>query len=188
VLYDVAGRGAWSGPALLAACRGGNLLAGVAFGVAAVPSLWVLGLPVVLLYASFVFVVSRLGRLEDAEDEAMIGQMPTFLLWTAAMLLLLAPVAARSGLHSERWPTEARTFASVLLVGLAALGIVRASRVRTWTRALVMRGMGVSLRRLLVFTAAVALTTGGTHAWIVAGLILAGFPISYALRGVFPPS
>jgi hypothetical protein len=49
--------------------------------------------------------------------------------------------------------------------------------------------MGMSLRRLLVFTAAATLLcVPQTRAWIVAGAILAGYPLSFALRRVFPPS
>lgn len=205
-LYDLAGRGAWSGPALLAACRGGNLLAGVGLGVAwdaatvhtgwlilepqlwgVARSRWLPAVAPVLLYAAYVFTVSRLGRLEDAPDERTLGRRPARLLITAGALLLLAPLAVRVG-RPGAFSLGPEVFAAALVAGFGAAGIVRASRVERWARGDVLRAMGVSLRRLLVLTAAVALAVGGADAWLVAGAILAGFPLAYALRGVFPPS
>ena len=206
-LYDVAGRGAWRGPALLAACRGGNLLAGVALGVAwtnhrvhmqwlsfepmlyGVPrSRWEPAVPVVLGYGAYVLVVSRLGRLEDAEDEHALAFRPRRLLWTAAALLAAAPLLARAWRFGGFEHARLELVAAVAVACAGAAGILRASRVERWTRGDVLRAMGVSLRRLLVLTAAVALAVGGADAWLVSGAILAGFPLAYALRGVFPPS
>ena len=206
-LYDLAGRGAWSGPALLAACRGGNLLAGVGLGVAwdppgvgaAWPAFeprlfgvarfrWEPAVAPALLYAAYVLTVSRLGRLEDAEDERGLEVRPRRLLWTAAALLAAAPLVARGGGVGGFASAPLETLAALGIAIAGAAGILRASRVARWTRGDVLRAMGVSLRRLLVLTAAVALAVGGRDAWLVAGAILAGFPLAYALRGVFPPS
>jgi ABC-type spermidine/putrescine transport system permease subunit I len=48
--------------------------------------------------------------------------------------------------------------------------------------------MGMGLRRLLVVTGSLALTQGGTIGVAVAACVLCGYPVSYALRRVFPPS
>ena len=52
--------------------------------------------------------------------------------------------------------------------------------------------MGAALRRLLIFSATCALVGaargGSADGWIVAAVILAGYPVSFALRRVFPPS
>jgi hypothetical protein len=61
-----------------------------------------------------------------------------------------------------------------------------------WTPALAGKATGMALRRLMVFTAAVALlsrtASEAPDAWIVAGAILAGFPVSAALRRAVPPT
>ena len=103
-------------------------------------------------------------------------------------MLVAAPLVARIGRPGGFAVARTETVVAVLLAAVAAIGIVRAARTDVWTRGLVLRAMGVCLRRLLVFTAAVALAVGGQDAWVVAVAVLAGFPISYALRGVFPPS
>ena len=68
---------------------------------------------------------------------------------------------------------------SLICVGRAEEGV-----------ALVERAMGSLLRRLLVFTAACALLglAWGPAPGIVAALALLGYPVSYGLRKVFPPS
>jgi hypothetical protein len=135
-----------------------------------------------------VFTVSRLGRLEDVDDARALGRKPSAFLRIAAGLLVAAPFAVEL---AQPAPWAGRTphwFGVVVLAGLAVGGPRAAARRTTWTRADVMRAMGMCLRRLLVFTALVALAVGGRDAWIVAGAILAGYPLSYALRGVFPPS
>ena len=93
--YDLVGRGPLRGPLLLAACRGGNLAVGAtAFGATGDSRLAVLAVPC-LLYAGYVFFVSRLGRLEDGEERALSGAPR----WLKAMGLALVaipflPVAA----------------------------------------------------------------------------------------------
>ena len=50
--------------------------------------------------------------------------------------------------------------------------------------------MGMALRRLMIFTAALALVLGGpaSGGWLAAILALGGFPLAVGLRRVFPPS
>ncbi|MEW6072294.1 MAG: UbiA family prenyltransferase, partial [Planctomycetota bacterium] len=78
--YDLAGRGAWRGPGLLAACRAGNLGTGLALGAihavggAPAPRALLVLFPPALLYSLYVFLVARLGRLEDAEDPRPLGR------------------------------------------------------------------------------------------------------------------
>ena len=59
---------------------------------------------------------------------------------------------------------------------------------RDWSSERIVRTMGLALRRLLVFTAATALVVGTLDSVLVAGVILLGYPVSFALRKVFPPS
>ena len=189
LLYDFVGRGC--GPSLLAACRGGNLALGLLAGWIAsgggallestvIDSLWV-----ALAYGLYVFVVSRLGRMEDGA--APIGERPRALLRVAGLLLALGP-AFTAPLGA---PLPARALA--LGLGVAgAFGLFRAaSQTNAFTRGDVERCMGLALRRLLVFTAAAAAVTWRTErldALVVAALILAGYPLSHALRRAFPPS
>lgn len=183
LLYDLAFRGAWLGPLLLAFCRGTNLTAGLLLGTGGRLGGLVLLPP--LLYAAYVFTVSRVARLEDADEIQRRSASPSWLLGIAALLLLLAPCAAL--LH----PLEslARPSAALLLAAAGALGLMRAAhRPGVWSSEDLTRATGFALRRLLVFTAAVALSAGGSSSWIVAGAILCGYPVSFALRGVFPPS
>ena len=100
-------------------------------------------------------------------------------------MLLAAPCAAL--LHPLESPL--RLIAALLLAISGALGLVHAARRSgVWSSDDLTRATGLGLRRLLVFTAAVALSAGGPASWIVAGAILCGYPVSFALRGVFPPS
>ena len=118
--YDFAGRGAWIGPALLAACRAGNL----AFGIL-LPT-WIAGrsagdnaawLGLALLYGGYVFFVSRLARLEDDEDPRPLGTRPARALTLATICLCLVPsvgvFAAAVDAHASRAPaaTAAATVA-----------------------------------------------------------------------------
>jgi 4-hydroxybenzoate polyprenyltransferase len=180
--YDLAGRGPWRGPLLLAACRGGNLALGpVALGAlgAATPAV-IYGCA---LYAAYVLTVSRLGRLEDGEDQEL-AYAPGLALLAAALLAL--PPALPATLPAAR-------AASALVAWSGAAGLfllVRRTR-GAWARASVMRAMGMALRRLLVLTAALTLC-----AWrppdpaplLVAAAILCGYPAAWGLRRVFPPS
>jgi len=183
LLYDLLLRGAWLGPGLLACCRGGNLAAGLVLGTGGILAGPTLIPPI--SYAAYVFTVSRLARLEDADLEHRRRANPALLLVIAAFVLVLAPCAGF--LH----PLESRErlWAALALAGAGAAGLIQAARhTGTWSGSDLTWATGLALRRLLVFTAAVALCAGGSAAWIVAGAILCGYPISYVLRGVFPPS
>lgn len=195
--YDFFGRGAWSGPLLLAACRAGNLGSGIAWTLSRDGALdpdspvW---MPCAL-YGLYVFFVSRLGRMEDAEDAEPVGDRPRALLVTLGVILC-APAAL-----SEH---TAGIFASLAAGGLAAYGLVAfAVRTSEWTRSLVERAMGLALRRMLVFDACVVLAWldvdqgrrglfgfegGNWQAPFVAVAILGGYPLARGLRKVFPPS
>lgn len=196
VLYDLAGRGPWTGPLLLAACRAGNLgvatllghqlAGGGAFPAeSAVP---------IALYGAYVFSIARLGRMEDGEaaiassDErarapwSAFTSAPSFWLWIAFGCL------AGSGLPPWNRAPDLNEYAPVLIGIGAAIGLGIEARREEWTRAQIIAAMGVALRRLLGFSAAVALLWGTPHAWIAAGAILACMPLSYFLRRLFPPS
>jgi 4-hydroxybenzoate polyprenyltransferase len=183
--YDFFGRGAWSGPLLLALCRAGNLGSGIFWVLRAresPPDPW-LWLPCVA-YGLYVLVVSRLGRMEDAEDAAPLGSRPSMLLVMAASCLFL-PLLVPQVLALER-------AAALALAVAAASGLVHAARRhRPWTRPLVEREMGACLRRLMVFAAIVALLRASREhadAWIAAAAILGGYALAHALRRLFPPT
>ncbi|HEV8113248.1 MAG TPA: UbiA family prenyltransferase [Planctomycetota bacterium] len=176
--YDLGLRGAWIGPLLLATCRAGNLSAGIAFGAGSEPT--VIALIPALVYGTYVFAVSTLGRLEDAPADVLRGSRPALHLFAAAAILAASPAAAG---------VSGRSLAAFVLSVWGAFGlVVLARRTTTWSSGEVTRATGAGLRRLLVFTAALALAAGGPAGPFVAAGILAGYPISYALRGVFPPS
>jgi 4-hydroxybenzoate polyprenyltransferase len=167
-IYDLAGRGPWTGPLLLGLCRAGNLLAGmIAFGEPTRE-----GTCLAAGYGVYVFLVSRLGRMEDG-DEAQIGTKPRALL-VGAGVCQLVPLA----------------------FGLAATAPVAAGllgwiglRTRSWSRASVLAAMGSALRLLLFYTASVAWAGGGPRGPLIGlGLLAAGYPIAWLLRQVFPPS
>jgi 4-hydroxybenzoate polyprenyltransferase len=206
MMYDVGRRGAWRGPLLLAACRAGNLSAGIAYGSAArggsaassdASDALATGdrfafAAIIVAYALYVFLVSRLGRLEDREGDEKLTRAPAMYLCGAACALLVpAAVMTKRVLDGElHLPREA----GVALAGAAFVAVwgagplaVRALKTREWSKLDVLRAMGLALRRLLVFTAGTALLAGSSG-WIVAAAILCGYPLSYLLRGVFPPS
>ena len=205
IVYDLAGRGPVLGPALLALCRAGNLGAGILLGLAQGTThadTWVELQPVVflpaLLYGLYVFCVSRVGRMEDAE-EAKLAPGPWIL--AALAVLLAVPWAPHAGppahygfltedwtAHRPRPALACRALAAGLVVAAAWAPLRLALAPTVWTTALVERVMGVLLRRLLVFTAALALAAGSLDGLIAAGAILCGYPLSFALRRVFPPS
>jgi 4-hydroxybenzoate polyprenyltransferase len=180
-LYDLAGRGPVSGPLLLALCRGGNLSLGfwIAGAAALAPASW----SAPLLYAVYVFVVSRLGRLEDREERGPAGSRPRRYLLTGAALLAAVPLLPLAG------ATLASRAIAALLTLLAAAGLARRARsVGEWTPAAIGASMGLALRRLLVVTAACAALTGTVTGLAASAVMLLGYPLSYWLREVFPPS
>ena len=182
VLYDVAGRGAWRGPWLLGLCRAGNLTAAGLLGTRLVgASPWFLAGPA-LVYGAYVFLVSRLGRMEDAEDDGELGKRPTLLVVLAATCFAHATVIP----PGTGWPNLLVRLALGLTAGVTLL--VRANVHAPWTRGRVMQTMGLALRRLLVFPILFALSAPGAAGFWVGGLTLLGWPISARLRRVFPPS
>jgi len=187
VVYDVAGRGPWLGPILLATCRAGNLGAGIFVahqsGVLDVPVTLACVAP--LLYGAYVFHVSRLGRFEDGEDLRDLARRPRALLIVAALCLAALALTPAPTPSPLRW-------VAVLLALAGGFGLVRAALTREpWTRSGVERAMGLALRRLLVASAVVALLGVRSDAYagaVAASVILLGFPLSHALRRVAPPS
>lgn len=195
-LYDLRGRGPWRGPLLLAACRAGNL--GVGLLHAGPVSAW---RPALFLapatYGLYVFLVSRLARLEDLDARAYAtgGLRPAGWLAAAAAALLgvgtsASFLASQAGaLRAEALPL-AGGFA-LLLACAAAFGLLRRARVLARTLpqpADVRAGAGMALRRLLVASACFAAGSGTTAGLAVAAAILCGYPLSFALRRAFPPT
>ncbi|MFT7676103.1 MAG: 4-hydroxybenzoate polyprenyltransferase [Planctomycetota bacterium] len=185
--YDFFGRGPLRGPLLLGLCRAGNLGFGITVGMFANQSAldpW--RLAPALLYGLYVFSVSRLGRLEDGEDEGPVRERSRPPLLIASLLLLGAPlIYLVPGLTSAPGGLAAATLLCLLASKglLAKLGTIE-------HREQVGPLMGMALRRLMVLTAALGLAAGGPGAggWLAAGLALLGFPISHLLRRAFPPS
>jgi 4-hydroxybenzoate polyprenyltransferase len=198
--YDFVGRGPWRGPLLLGACRAANLGFGILVarrvGAGFGESLdWAPAL--VALYFVYVASASRVARLEDANDDAAVGSTPRTYLTLAALALLAVPwIHVADG---PQWPA----LAPLVLVALGSIALVReALRPGPLTRADAGRATGLALRRLLIFTAAVTLGAGAARP-VLDGLltlptksnctwaalaILCGFPLSAALRKVFPPT
>lgn len=202
IAYDLGPRGAWIGPLLLAGCRAFNLSAGVFWGQSAIQSSSLsqsaenvsLGLPIaaVLAYGTYVFIVSRLGRLEDGEasetDEELEKLAPRY---CRRLAMLLAGVGSMAVLRHIFYEGELPKWEALppLVIGCAgAFGLWKISRRKVWERSDVIAAMGCALRRFLIFTACVALLNPSPTSQVVAALILCGFPISFWLRKVFPPS
>lgn len=189
--YDLAGRGPWRGPALLALCRAGNLGAGlVATGWAQGGALEPRRLAPALLYGAYVLAVSRLGRLEDDEDPRPLGRRPSRALVAAGLCLGLVPTLALAPFVQSDGTGVAGALASAAVAWTAAAGLFAAARGGDWSRERVERAMGLALRRLLAFTAACALLAveRGPAPAAVAAVVLLGYPLSFGLRRVFPPS
>lgn len=196
--YDLAGRGPWRGPSLLALARGGNVAAAAVVAADAGSRLspaeaLAAALPVCLAYGAYVFAVSRLGRMEDDLTREP-GQRPRAPLKLAALLLALGPLAALAQGDAIGGAGLAAAIGALALALTGAAALWRASeRPDDWSRADVVRAMGLCLRRLLVFTAAAGLASGAALGAPLGGLavafaILLGYPISTSLRRRFPPS
>ena len=205
--YDLFGRGPVLGPMLLGLCRFGNVTAGIVFGRLVAAEMWPDAFPgstlipappelgVAVLYGLYVFLVSVLGRLEDGEDPRMTGRRPGFLVAAIAGLLLSLPIVPIPFVPLEAFPEEPtflyenRITLASLVAAAGAFGLLRAAfRRAPWTRPRLEQTMGMALRRLLIFTSASALLSGTQQGLIVAVAILVGYPVSFALRRVFPPS
>jgi len=159
-------------------------------------------------YGLYVGVVSVLGRLEDGEDDRPLGRRPSMLVALAASLLLALPLLPLPvlpigdgggwlppwsddplGLAEPGFLERHRITLAMLIAGPGAFGLLRlAFRMTPWTRPRVMQAMGMALRRLLICTAALSMLRGTPGGLVVAVVILCGYPLSFALRKVFPPS
>lgn len=174
VSYDLFGRGALLGPALLGLCRAGNLGGGIwigAQGGAIEPWCWA----AVGAYGAYVFAISQVGRLEDAQG-ANAGRLPSHMLMLAALCCLVTPLCARS-------------WTGLVPALVAACVLLRmALPVREWSREALVPTMGRALRLLLVLTASFALSSESPERWLVAAGVLCGYPLASALRQRFPPS
>ena len=190
LIYDLIGRGPWIGPVLLALCRSGNLGLGLLFANGAFGTS--VALPVALLpmaiYAVYVLRISQLGRMEDGEEELQLGR-PAGLVLSAALMLALLPFLPP---FSSAGHALGARFASAALALPAAITLARPALTRRLgTRQQIETAMGLALRRLSIFGAALAALAWHPPAFdaaIVAAAILAGYAVSARLRVVFPPS
>lgn len=195
-LYDLAGRGPWLGPLLLASCRAGNLGVGLAY--ASTLRSWNpwLGLAP-LAYGLYVFFVSRLARLEDldpARYETGAVRPARWLVASGVALLGVGAVAtflAYLPLDPARPSSSGHGARALFLAGVGAFGLFHGAwklSGRAWRAGDVQRLAGMALRRLLVASAALASGTTTLAGLAVALAILCGYPLSFALRKVFPPT
>jgi hypothetical protein len=171
--YDLGIRG----PVLLALCRAGNLASGIVLGPLGLGA----AIPGPVVYGAYVAAISSLARYEDADPVTIARARPSRSLVVATVLLLLAPIAG--------FRTVQGLAAGIAIAGAGAVGLAAATRRREpWTNVEMRRAVGLGLRRLLVFTAALAVATGTREGAIASVAILCGYPLSYALRGIFPPT
>lgn len=195
-LYDLRGRGPWRGPLLLAACRAGNLSVGLLYASPA--SAW---RPALFLapatYGLYVFLVSRLARLEDLDARSYAaGELRPARWLTAAATALCGIGLSASFLAAQTGAPRTVAvplagWSALLLACAAAIGLVRHARVLACARpqpADVRAGAGMALRRLLVASACFAAGAGSAPGLAVAAAILCGYPLSFALRRAFPPT
>ena len=191
--YDLGPRGAVLGPLLLACARMGNLALGMQLGLAQQQESGLASSALAALVASYglyVFLVSRLGRFEDAAEPPVPG-FGRRQLRGASLLLLAIPVigawsaATSEALASQRWLGAA---CALVLTGWAAWGLEALARLDPREPRDLLKSMGALLRRLLIATTAMALLPGTTTALVAGALLLLGYPVSHALRRVFPPS
>ena len=199
VLYDLAGRGPVLGPLLLGLCRAGNLGAGLLspwlVGEAEAPRLELLWLAA--LYGSHVFFISRLGRLEDEEDDGPLADRPTRALRGVTITRLMVPVVGLAvlgptiggGVPSP--PLALGLIVSAGLVARGATGTLRLTRegaAEGWTRQSVGRATGHCLRGLPTYTGAMAAVGAflGPTCLPALAWALVGAWISGRLRRRFP--
>src|SRR6185436_17201591 len=156
-LYDLAGRGPWLGPLLLGLCRAGNLGLGLAFASTLAPVPVELRLAP-LAYGLYVFLVSRLARLEDLEparyERGEVRPTPWVVAAGAALLGIgaLATWLATLPREPAPWP-RGRPEGALLLTALGAFGLFRGAWAfagGAWRAGDVQRLAGMGLRRLLV--------------------------------------
>jgi NADH:ubiquinone oxidoreductase subunit 4 (subunit M) len=94
------------------------------------------------------------------------------------------------GPDARHYPETVRTTAYVAaVIALAgAFGLLVRSLRGFPSRHDVMASVGMALRRLLVATAAIAAQAGTSDGLWVSAAILCGYPLSFALRRIFPPT
>lgn len=181
--YDLVGRGPIRGPLLLAACRMGNLSAAILLGARLVErdlSVWLFAPAVV--YGAYVFLVSLLGRMEDAEDDRELGRRPARLLVIAGLCFFGVYLFGQA----SEWPGR---LAQLALAVFTVVTLWRTADLGAeWTRPRVMRSMGLALRRLLVVPVMLALAAPSPTGFMVALVLVCGWPLSSWLRKQFPPS
>lgn len=188
-LYDLWGRGPWRGPSMLALCRAGNLYAGLLFGILHAQGAGAGSLDGRLLfplaYGLYVFVVSRLGRLEDGEDTLDSDQTPRRILGGIAAILLATGILGGGLVEGS----ILRRMLPVAVALASAWGIVQVSHSpEPFTPQRIGMAMGACLRRLLIVSCIAALASPGPAGlWVAAGILL-GYPISASLKRTFPPS
>ena len=188
--YDLAPRGAWSGPCLLGGCRAGNLSFGVVAGLSATQTPGELAhfLPAIG-YGSYVLLLSRLSAFEDgARAIGAKGLGPRTYASLAGWVLAFLPVSA---LALRPQPMDLGIVCACALSVLSALLLLQhVRRVQEWTPPKVGQTMGMGLRRLMIATGSLACMTwhGDLFAYFAAFAALAGMWISLRLREAFPPS
>ena len=180
-LYDARGRGPWLGPLLLGLCRALNLGIPILLlgGTQLPPGVW----SAPLLYGLYVFLLSRLGRLEDGEGSARTEATPRLLLYSLAGIFWVLPWLPIPG-AAPHGRALALTLGAAASWGLVQQG----RRLVEWKPADVMPAMGCALRRMLPFAAALGCLVGTPFALVAAVCILLLVPFAFWLRGVFPPS
>jgi len=192
LVYDLGTRGPLLGPLLLGLARAAHLSLGILLGLAGEPHA---GFSLVALvvaplgYGAYVLAVSRLGRLEDASVPPA-PERTRRLLGLLAGLLVLVPattLAAELVVGLETPPLAGAALALALALA-GARGLLGAARADPRSPEAIVRAMGLALRRLLVVTSSLAVLPGTPSALACAVCILAGYPLSHALRRIFPPS
>ncbi len=180
--YDLFGRGPWLGPGLLGLCRFGNFSIGfVALGMGFGSVGLLLLAP--LLYGLYVFLLSRLGRLEDGEQSSAGLATPRRLLVAMVATFLAVPL-----LPVEQATLWGRGVSAALVLG-ASWGLLQQARqLGSWSPAEIIPAMGCALRRMLVFSAALAALFTEPRSLHLVVLILALYPVAWYLRKLSPPS
>lgn len=206
--YDLIGRGAWTGPLLLAGARVANVASAACLGAAlsgrdllqpprgdrlgSIEFVLLLGVPL-FFYGQYVFRVSRLALTEDdprpgnhavVRGHLLRALVPGGALAGAILSLLIGHSLLLTGLG--------------LVVGLTleiGSGLRLLERVpdapspeQHAAGVPVQPLVGGLLRRLLLFSAAACMACGLLAGWVMAGLILCGFPVAARLKRLFPPT
>lgn len=177
--YNVWLRGKFSGPLSLGVCRGMHLAAPI---ILLAPDSVGDHAPLLIGYGLYVFALSSLARLETKTSSEL----------KATPRILIGAIAAAFSAPLLLVAVELDAFRGTAVSLLAVLGagalLKAALPSGEWTPARVQAAVGISLRLLLVYTAATALTGPQPYAWVAAPVILAGYPLAHGLRKVFPPT